>query len=489
MSYADAIIVLSSVAVVLLFPPLGWHAKTRNTPAILLIMWLLIMNVKAVVDAAVWGGQDFKNKWSGHGWCDVMTKLQIGANVGVSCCVANIAHNLYAILRADTVLPEANSWKRIGTDLGISLFTPVLAMGLSYLVQVFRFGIFRYNGCQNMLSPTWVTTVTYTLWMFVWSLAGFVYALLLLYVFYQKRKDVRDILHCTNSGLNLARFARLLIFCMLIILVMFPFSVYSFVVDLAHVGGSYSFGSIHNESLWNVILRIDPGKPLYSVWLYVLMSYLVFLIFGLGADAIGLYATFARRVGLGPVLDKCKRHLQRKRDARIYRLTMRFFSETGADEYRNLCQETASEGTISMDQFYRKLDKENPMSQAETPTSARDFVVDYVLPQDIKRQERRRRKGAGVQQLEDLAYINDPYLNTPGNGGEDDLSLGSSYDNSNSNMFVPEAVCRLDPLCTGNHDKQEARAEVSNTVARALSSQAPETEELQFHYRLERKPS
>ena len=288
MSYKSAIIGLCLLGVILLIPPLAWHSKTKNIPAIILITWLLIMNITCIVDAAIWSGEDFLTRWDGKGWCDIVIKLQVGANIGISCAVTNIIYNLHAILKADSVLPNLSSWTKIVRDLLISLLTPVMVMGFSYLLQVFRYGIARYNGCQNLLSPTWITTVLYTMWMLIWSLVGAVYATLVLFVFYKKRKDVRDILHCTNSGLNLTRFARLLIFCFIIILVMFPFSIYCFVQDLQQVGGHYSFKETHSSTIWNTIIKFDPGRPVYNIWLYVLMSCLVFLIFGLGSDALDL---------------------------------------------------------------------------------------------------------------------------------------------------------------------------------------------------------
>lgn len=378
MGYSQSIIALSVIAFVVLLPPLAWHSYTRNTPAIILIVWLLLMNLKAIVDAGIWGGADYQQKWFGYGWCDVMTKLQIGANVGVSCAVANIAFNLHRILKANKEIPDNRSWKKIRVDLAISLVSPIVIMSLIYLVQVFRFGIFRYNGCQSMLSPTWVTTVLYTVWMLVWSLIGFIYASLLLFVFYKKRKDVRDILHCTNSGLNISRFSRLLIFCMVIILIMFPFSMYSFVSDLKNVSPMYrhySFKETHNSALWNVILHFDPGQPLYSVWLYIVMSYLVFLIFGLGSDALNMYANFLRTIGLGVVIDSITDWRIKHKDTRVGKITEKILPNNPQqqDNYAQFYCGSSSDGVVTMSDYSEKMD---------SPSSPSQFEIDYTLPHE-----------------------------------------------------------------------------------------------------------
>ncbi|CUS24702.1 LAQU0S18e02322g1_1 [Lachancea quebecensis] len=406
MSYASVIIGLGSVALALLFPPLAWHSKTKNTPAIIMIVWLILMNIKLIVDASIWGGSDFAERWAGYGWCDLTTKLQVGANVGISCTVANIAYNLHAILRADAVLPEPDSRRKICTDLGISLVTPILVMGLTYLVQVFRYGIFRYNGCQNMLSPSWLTVVTYTLWMFIWSLVGFIYAIMLLYVFYRKRKDVKDILHCTSSGLNIARFSRLLLFCVLIILVMFPFSLYAFASELHNLTGAYDYQEVHDRSLWSTILRIDIAKPLYSVWLYILMSYLVFVIFGLGTDAVGMYGSAARIVGLGPLLDKCKQCCRRRRSESTSKVVSYFFAEHDATKSAE-GMGSASDGSSTFKPGVSYSDGSSIEMSDSTPSSPSHFIIDYLLPNEKSRREKRRRNGNGGD-LESLSYLDLP---------------------------------------------------------------------------------
>ncbi|CEP64431.1 Ste3p LALA0_S11e03950g [Lachancea lanzarotensis] len=407
MNYSSTILGLGVVALVLLFPPLAWHSKTRNTPAIILIVWLIIMDIKLIVDAAIWGGSDFAQKWAGYGWCDLMTKLQVGANVGLSCSVANIAFNLHTILKADSVLPEPKSWRKLRTDLCFSLITPIAVMGLSYVVQVYRFIIFRYNGCQNLLVPTWETVVVYTMWMFAWSFVGFVYAILLLHVFYQKRKDVRDILHCTNSGLNLARFARLLMFCVLIILVMFPFSFYSFVAELQELSSGYNFQAIHDKSSWNTVVRLDIKKPLYSVWLYILMSYLVFVVFGLGTDALKMYADCARCLGLGPLMDVISQRLEARSQKRRSKLS--YFVRSDQETFKNNGGPgSSSDGTSVMKSSKGFSDGESYEFEATTPTSPSHFIIDYVLPHERVRKERIRGKGGKIDDLESLSYMVQP---------------------------------------------------------------------------------
>lgn len=320
MSFQSTIIALCMIAIILLQPPLYWHTKTRNIPAIILIGWLLIMNIINVVNAAIWSGSDFITAWDGKIWCDITTKLELGASVGIPCAITDIIYNLHVILKATTVLETWNSRRKILKDMLICILSPVIVMAVSYVIQAYRYSIVRYNGCMNTLSSTWLTIILYSLWMFIWALFATLYATLVLIVFYNKRKDVRDILYCTNSGLNLTRFARLLILCFVIILIMLPLSIYGLVQDIQQLNGSYNFAAIHSSALWNVIVKVDMGQPIYTVWIYILASYLVFLIFGLGSDALSMYQNLLRRMHLGWIIDRWDSYCEANRETRLGQL-------------------------------------------------------------------------------------------------------------------------------------------------------------------------
>lgn len=452
MGYKSTIITLCSIAVVALLPPLAWHSRSKNIPAIILIIWLLIMNITCIVNAGIWSEVDFMSRWEGKGWCDIVIKLQVGANIGISCAVTNITYNLHQILKADSVIPDMNSWKKICIDLLISLLTPIMVMGFSYLLQVFRYGIVRYNGCQNLLSPTWITTVLYTMWMLIWSVIGAIYACLVLFVFYKKRKDVRDILYCTNSGLNITRFARLLIFCFIIILVMFPFSIFTFTQDLKEVSGRYDFKSTHRDVFWSTIIKVDHGKPMYSIWLYVLMSYLVFFIFGLGADALNMYSRFLRRIGLGFILDRFNMYVQKNKENKIGKLLGKLTDNT---EYQ---KEYMSDSSGTKVGFYPEL---------STPVSTTNIMIDYSIPSstNTRRNNHGRIYPFGDMDNDDVFTEKDlemgnkgyvPYITEEYNF-EDDISLDGfsriSTKNTKQSPTIKEKEFLDSPACSSDIDK------------------------------------
>lgn len=348
-----------------------------------LIIWLLAMNIKTWVDAVIWGGADFATKTTGEGYCDVMIKLQAGANVGISSSTAAIMFNLYRILKADSVIPGLTSFKKIATDLAISLLTPILVMGLNYLTQFRRYYIFRYSGCQNVSVYSWVTIVTYTAWLIIWAFIGVIFAVLIIFIFFRKRKDVKDILKCTNSGLTLTRFAKLLIFCCVIILVMFPLSIYIFTNDIGNVSNSYSFKDTHNKAIWGIILFIPLDSPYYFTWIYIALAYIVFVFFGLGSDAIDMYISFLSKIGFAGVIEYFRRRQQQKKMLRADKMVNSAFG--GVEQCEGLQGSPQSKGTsfdIEMQKMIAEEEGAEEYDKSPTSTTVSNIFADkHELPQ------------------------------------------------------------------------------------------------------------
>lgn len=457
MEYSTAIITLSSLGVVLLIPPLAWHLKTKNTPAIVLISWLQLMDIKAIIDSSIWSGEDFSQKWQGHGWCDIMAKVEIGSNVGVSCAVACIAQNLYKVLKAETIVPNALSWNKLLIDLASCLCIPIFVMIATYLAQENRYSILRFSGCRTILSPTWVTLLVYAIWVLICSLLGLIYALRLLGVFYRRRRDARDILSCTNSGLSISQFARLLIFCFSVILLLFPFSMYPVFIDSLEVLGYHDMPEDNWLGIWNQVQFVNTRKPEYYTWVYVLVSILVFLIFGLGSDALSMYKGIATYLGMGPLLDKWNRHLQNSSNLRIQRLTSQFLNSQGSPYYNDTVIDPS--GAKDFNEYTPGHDFSNG-----------SFEIDYRLPFDIKRRERRRRRGITFENMVcDENMIFD--ILTAGKGGIDfiqSIDISSTTELSFTHeSFGFNSRESLDTRCKKegilNHDKHKKLLQRVNT--------------------------
>ncbi|KAH3899674.1 Ste3p SCDLUD_003957 [Saccharomycodes ludwigii] len=511
MTYQPTVIVLSTLALILLIPPFAWHLKCKNVSAIILIFWLFIINLKSVVDISIWGTPNFASGWEGYGWCDIMIKFVIGANVGIPCCIARIIYQLTEILKADHLLPDKSSWKYICKDILLVLTNSIISMGLSYLVQVSRYGIVEYSGCQNILSATWVTLVVYSLWGFLWSFLGFILALRLMFIFHRKRKDVSDILHCTNSGLNLARFARLLIFCLVIILIMFPITLYGFIETCLTITGKYSFKETHLRATWFIIYKIPQSKPLYSIWIFQLMAYLNFLIFGLGSDAINLYLKFFYSIGFKPIIDKYRSWKLNRKMWKKQKLVGEFLA-TNVEQHLDISISDSQENSelslakiLNDSKFTRKHSASTPIYDLELndenyTEEQETFITDYtVSDRNVTKSE--VDPGFGTYELNDLFT-----RSTTNNWSRTSSNSGSSNSNNDNNNYKGERSSKGWPLThLYRFGSKSGNENIEITSANSENDDSPLTErrmanlpelnpkrdnqinEVNFHYKIQRK--
>ncbi|KAI5960400.1 STE3 [Candida pseudojiufengensis] len=284
------------IAFFLLIPPFAWHLKSKNIPAIFLVFWLIIINLIGFINAMIWSGDNFTQVYDGQGWCDITTKLEAGSGVGKLCAITCISMNLYMILCAKhPSFMDPKSWKKITIDLVMCLFTPIFIMSTNFIIQSKRYYIARYNGCVTVYSPTNATIGLFLVWPVIWSIIALIFALLTLYKYFQKRKDVKDLLKCTNSGLNLKRFARLLIFNFLIVFAMTPLAILYFTQQNQYIESKFNWNVVH-DSTWGQIQYVDIGFfTMADRIVNITLSIIAFLLFGLGKDALSMYKSFFRR--------------------------------------------------------------------------------------------------------------------------------------------------------------------------------------------------
>ena len=110
-------------------------------------------------------------------------------------------------------------------------------------------------------------------------------------------------------------------------------------------------------------------------------SYLVFLIFGLGSDALDMYSKFLRSIKLGFVLDLWKTFVDKNKEKRVGKLLTKL---SPGKEFHNPFS-TDSENYIS-------TYTENYSPCAGTPISQAHFYVDYRIPDDLGRSQNKSRK-------------------------------------------------------------------------------------------------
>ncbi|RLV96296.1 Pheromone a factor receptor [Spathaspora sp. JA1] len=238
----------------------------------------------------IWGHDNFYEAWDGKVWCDATIRLEAGSSTGKICAITSLILNLYMILRAKPgVFLQFNSWRKRAIDLSICLITPIFIMSTNYIISAFRYAIFKYEGCVSMLSPNYATIGLDHMWPIIWSAIAVVIAIMTLYKFFTQRKEISNILLCTNSGLTYQRFARLLIFCLLIILAMAPLSGYYFADIFKYKLRKFEWDDVHRDD-WGQIMYYNAEFTVgYRRLVNSILSIIAFLLFGLGSDAVDMY--------------------------------------------------------------------------------------------------------------------------------------------------------------------------------------------------------
>lgn len=293
---ANALAFFTLASFLLLLPPFAWHIRSHNIPAISLIAWLLYGNLKSFVNVLLWGGES-PDVFDGKIYCDIVVRLDAASSTGKIAAIAALSLNLYMVLAASSTAFLESSRRRCIINVCMCWMTPIFIMATLYVIQHRRYAIVRYRGCLLVADESYAALFLYGWWAILWSAIAAVFAAMILATYARKRRDVKDILRVTNSGLNFQRFARLLIFSLLILLVMIPVTVYYFSKDAKQYAHPFLWSLAHSD-LWSEIVYGDFGTSiLYQQWVDVALSILTFVLFGLGADAIEMYKDALRRLG------------------------------------------------------------------------------------------------------------------------------------------------------------------------------------------------
>lgn len=283
-------LVFSILAFIVLIPPSIYHCINKNIPAISLMIWFSYINLVGIINAIIWGGNNYVNVTKAPGYCDVTVRITSGANLGLLCATTCLIFNLYMVLSAKSykfLNPESNTKKLV--NVLMCWLNPVIVMGVSILAQSGRYTIVRYRGCIAIYNYGIMSIVLSSLWNVLWVIAAFTFAALTILEYIRKRRDLNDLLKCSNSGLNTKKFARLIIFSLIIIVVLSPVVLIGFYNDLANA--SRQVESVHiNDPGWNTIFYINGGtKPIVQRMIEIVLSFCAFFLFGLGSEAINMY--------------------------------------------------------------------------------------------------------------------------------------------------------------------------------------------------------
>lgn len=141
--------------------PTAWHIKRRNYMALSLFFTLFVGQLMMLINASVWGGDDFETVWDGWGYCQLAVRVLSALDTIIMCCSIATIRALCLILR-DGGGP-VRSWKTVTAELLICWGFPILFMALTVLLDVGPYALVKYQGCIALFGESWVMFIIYQL--------------------------------------------------------------------------------------------------------------------------------------------------------------------------------------------------------------------------------------------------------------------------------------------------------------------------------------
>ncbi|KAJ6487398.1 Rcb2.42 [Mycena vitilis] len=196
------------IAVFLVLVPLPWHWRARNVPTLSIIAWLFISNMIMGVNSIIWADSI---RLTAQVWCDITTKLQVGATMALpACCLCLCIHleRIASVRQVRTTIEQKH--RRMLFDLAMCWGLPILSMALHYVVQGHRFDIVEDFGCRpaTYISIAAIFLVWVPQLIVVVLTLGFAAAAL--YHFFRRRLTFARHLADSNSALTPSRYFRLM---------------------------------------------------------------------------------------------------------------------------------------------------------------------------------------------------------------------------------------------------------------------------------------
>ncbi|KAJ7118307.1 GPCR fungal pheromone mating factor [Mycena epipterygia] len=289
------------LASVLVLVPFPWHWRARNTATLSIMAWLFVSNVTYAVRSIIWSGRTDEVV---PVWCDIVTKVDIGATAALPACSLSLAIQLWRV--ASDAMRVTHKRTTLILDLTLCWGYPALTMILHYIVQGHRFDIFEDLGCRP---ETYVSIPTIFLLygpISVVVVLTFVFSGLGFATFYRRRRTFAQFLKSTNSSFTTPRYLRLM--AITVVLAVWGAAVIGVVFWLSFRDGIRPYKSwafVHSDFSRVIQFPTALVPPDLLLWSYVswwtipVTGYIFFCFFSFGEDAVKEYGPWFGWVARG----------------------------------------------------------------------------------------------------------------------------------------------------------------------------------------------
>ncbi|KAH9943673.1 putative fungal pheromoneG-protein-coupled receptor [Amylocystis lapponica] len=285
-------VVVSFVGFVLALIPLPWHWQAWNSGTCYYMTWTALACLNEFVNSVIWSSNALD---IAPVWCDISTRITIGASVGIPAASLCINRRLYKIACTHAVVStRAEKRRTILIDTMICVLLPVIYMVLAYVVQGHRYNIFEVLGCYPAIYNTLLAYFLVYMWPVVIGLISAVYCVLSLRSLLARQAQFKKFL-ASNSNLTSGRYFRLMALAATELIFTVPFGIYEIYSNAASgslqpwdgwANTHYDFSRVVLYPA--VVWTMDPSVavPLQlSRWIIPACAFVFFSFFGFAEEA------------------------------------------------------------------------------------------------------------------------------------------------------------------------------------------------------------
>ncbi|KLO06012.1 STE3-domain-containing protein [Schizopora paradoxa] len=246
-------------------------------------LWVAVGDITTFVNTIIWHDNEVVVV---PVWCDIVTKLQLGASIGIRSCALVLCIRLFRITRLRPSSLETTKRERntaLAFELILIIALPVLVMALDIIIQPVRFEILQEEGCAYV-EYSYVGYIIYYAPGFILSLISALLAPWTLRTFFRHRKEMGEYLS-SNQDITTNKYKRLMAIALLDTIFNLPVLIIILVASIAS-----GKNSPLNSPYLSTILQTSAsswstsGWTVFDVkwdeWLYVLHAVIFFSVFG-----------------------------------------------------------------------------------------------------------------------------------------------------------------------------------------------------------------
>ncbi|KAK9247153.1 pheromone A receptor-domain-containing protein [Lipomyces tetrasporus] len=323
------------LSLILSASPFFWNFRQRNLSATIFVIYVIIANITIIIQASLYGGPDVYEYWEGKVLCDIIGRLPYVCGTGIICSLASMARTLARILSKKVTLSVSVAQRRreLIVELLLCVGFPLLNLATFYVYQPFRYILLQHSGCIIIFDDSWASFWLNTFWQPFFPIVSAIYSAITIYRYFQRRRQFREVLRSSQSGLTVARFARLLFFCITVMFVELPLAIVTLVTNVKPGIHAFNFSNTHAN--WNTIPRVVASGTRKDFYYFTIVSVLLFVYFGFGVDARNMYRDWLVALGFRKLFPNSK--WLAKHDA--------YSDTTGSSNYIHSMHSTVSCGT------------------------------------------------------------------------------------------------------------------------------------------------